>query len=138
MQSDSSSFIYVEEREEKNKTPPIHVATIDINEYLCSELSTNKMIFSLITRIGMHGAKVGLWTPILVIKLKIILFVDISACVKALPTIVLIKELYTSVKIHVTRNGVQALTQVHPYESCNHSFLLPIPLSHTRTAFSAG
>ena len=39
---------------------------------------TNKMIFSLITRIGMHGANVGLWTPILVIKLKIILFVDNS------------------------------------------------------------
>ena len=36
------------------------------------------MIFSLITRIGMHGAKVGLWTPILVIKLKFILVVDIS------------------------------------------------------------
>ena len=39
------------------------------------------MIFSLITRIGMHGAKVGLRTPILVIKLKIILFVDISAAI---------------------------------------------------------
>ena len=38
------------------------------------------MIFSLITRIGMHGANIGLWIPILVIKLKIILFVDISAC----------------------------------------------------------
>ena len=36
------------------------------------------MIFGFVTRIGMHGAKVGLWTPILVIKLKIILFVDIS------------------------------------------------------------
>ena len=45
---------------------------------LAVELATNKMIFGFVTRIGMHGAKVGLWTPILVIKLKIILFVDIS------------------------------------------------------------
>ena len=45
---------------------------------LAAEMSTNKMIFSLITRIGTHGAKVGLWIPILVIKLKIILFVDNS------------------------------------------------------------
>ena len=48
------------------------------NAPLEPELSTNKMIFRLITRIGMHGAKVSLGTPILVKKLKIILFVDIS------------------------------------------------------------
>lgn len=41
-------------------------------------MPTNKMIFNLVTRIGVHGAKVGLWTPILVVKMMIILFVDIS------------------------------------------------------------
>ena len=47
-------------------------------DVVLAEMSTNKMIFNLITRIGVHGAKVGLWTPILVVKMKIILFVDIS------------------------------------------------------------
>ena len=49
-------------------------------------------IFSLITRIGMHGAKVGLWTPILVIKLKIILFVDISVWSSQRPSL---RRIYT-------------------------------------------
>ena len=42
-------------------------------------MSTNKMILSLITRIGVHRPTFALCMPILVIKLKIILFVDNSA-----------------------------------------------------------
>lgn len=43
-----------------------------------AELSTNKMIFVLMTKTDMYGAGAGMWMPILVVEIRIILFFDNS------------------------------------------------------------